>query len=205
MAIFGEENGAKLIAVEETLREVKAHFNIPVYVSTVAPAKTSEHKETYTEGEVFDWTGLVLTITYDDGSTTELTPESGLLTLKDEGVALTPYDSYVVVEYTENGKTKSAYVVITVNERELTSIEKYPEEANVMRSVLIYGGLAMVFIGSVGVLVMFFIKKRKLAVAAVLAAQVQPFDLGEAVQVADSAESAKNEEAAIADEQKPQE
>lgn len=194
-AIFGEENGAKLLAVEEQLRAVKVHFRIPVYVSGIAPAKTSEHKATYTEGEKFDWTGLVLTVTYDDGSTTELTPESGLLTLQNEGVALTPYDSYVIVEYTENGKTKAAYVVITVNERELSSIEKYPEEANTMRNVLIYGGGAMMIVGTIGVFVMFAIKKRKLAKAAAIA-QIQPFDL---------AQDTNETEVAFTNEQKPQE
>ena len=176
LAILGEENGAKLIAVEETLRAVKAHFNIPVYVRTVAPAKTSAHKATYTEGEKFDWTGLVLTITYDDGSMAEITPDSGLLTLKDEGNALTPYDSYVIVEYTENGETKTAYVVITVNQRELSLLEKYPEEANVMRNVLIYGGAVMMIVGALGVLVMFSIKKKTLAKEAALAMQAQRFD-----------------------------
>lgn len=162
-ALFGEENAAKLLAIEEQLRAVKAHFNIPVYVTGIATAKTSEHKATYTEGEKFDWTGLVLTVTYDDGSTTELTPESGSLTLKDEGHKLALYDSYVIVEYTANGTKKSARVVITVNARELSSIEKYPEEANVMRNVLIYGGSAMMLVGGIGVLVMLVIHKRKLA------------------------------------------
>lgn len=160
-ALFGEENGAKLLAIEEQLRAVKAHFNIPVCVTGIATSKTSEHKATYTEGEKFDWTGLVITVTYDDGSTTEITPESGSLTLKDEGHKLAIYDSYVVVEYMENGTTQSAYVVITVNERELSSIEKYPEEANVMKNVLIYGGAAMMLVGGLGVLVMLVIHKRK--------------------------------------------
>ena len=163
--IFGEENGKKLIAIEEKLRAVKEHFNIPVYVTAIATAETSAHKETYTEGEIFDWNGLVITVTYDDGSTMTLTPESGLLTLKEEGIALTPYDSYVLVEYTENGKTTSAYVVITVNERKLSLIEKYPEEASLMRNVLIYGGAAMVLVGGLGVLLMMKKNKHRLAKA----------------------------------------
>ena len=183
-AIFGEANGAKLLAIEEQLRAVKKHFNIPVYVTTVATSKTSAHKATYTEGEKFDWTGLVITVTYDDGSTTDLTPESGLLTLQGEGVALTKYDSYVIVEYTENGKTKTAYVVITVNERELSSIEKYPEEANVMKNVLIYGGVAMALVGVLGVFVMFVIKKRKLAKATLTVTETQPIDTSDNAEVA---------------------
>lgn len=183
-AFLGEEYGEKLLAIEEQLRAVKVHFNIPVYVSNVATANESGHQATYTEGEKFDWTGLVITVTYDDGSTKEFTPESGLLTLKDEGVALTKYDSYVIVEYTENNKTKSAYVVITVNERELSSIEKYPEEANVMRNVLIYGGAAMMLVGGLGVLVMFAINKRKVAKAAMAASRIEPFDTNDNVEVA---------------------
>ena len=192
-AIFGEENGAKLLAIEEQLRAVKAHFNIPVYVTTVATAKTSAHKAIYTEGEKFDWTGLVITVTYDDGSTTELTPESGALTLKDEGAILTPYDSYVIVEYTENGKTKSAYVVITVNERELSSIEKYPEEANVMRNVLIYGGAAMALVGGLGVCVMLMIGKRREVKALAAASAIEPFDEKENAEAAISDAEEKKE------------
>lgn len=190
-ALFGEENGAKLLAIEERLREVKVHFNIPVCVTGVATAKTSEHKATYTEGEKFDWTGLVITVTYDDGSTTELTPESGSLTLKDEGHKLALYDSYVIVEYTENGTTQSAYVVITVNERELSSIEKYPEEANVMRNVLIYGGAAMMLVGGLGVLVMLVIHKRKLAKASAAASVIEPFDISDVAEVATAAAEKK--------------
>ena len=184
-AFFGEENSARLLAIEEQLRAVKAHFNIPVCVTGAATAKTSAHKATYTEGEKFDWTGLVITITYDDGSTTELTPESGSLALKDEGHKLTLYDSYVIVEYTENGTTKSAYVVITINERELSSIEKYPEEANVMRNVLIYGGAAMMLVGGIGVLVMLVINKRKLAKAVMAANEIEPFDINDKTDAAD--------------------
>ncbi len=192
-AIFGEENGAKLLAIEEQLRVVKAHFNIPVYVTAVATAKTSEHKATYTEGEKFDWTGLVITVTYDDGSTKDLTPESGALTLKDEGATLTLYHSYVIVEYTENGATKSTFVVITVNERELSSIEKYPEEANVMRNVLIYGGLVMMIVGGLGVFVMMAIHKRKVIKTLAMASAIQPFDISD-----------ENVEAATTDAEKPQ-
>ncbi len=203
-AILGQENGAKLLAIEEKLRAVKAHFNIPVYMTTVATATTSAHKATYTEGEKFDWTGLVITITYDDGSTKELTPESGLLTLKDDGVALTPYDQYVIVEYTENGKTKSAYVVITVNEQELSSIEKYPEEANVMRNVLIFGGVAIVLLGGIGVFVIITINKRKRAKASAAVDAVEPSDLAEATQTLDAEAEAKSEEAATTDGEEPQ-
>ena len=202
-AIFDKQYGVKLLAIEEQLRAVKEHFNIPVYVDTIAVAKTSAHKATYTEGEKFDWTGLVITITYDDGSTTELTPESGLLTLKDEGVALMPYHSYVMVEYTENGKTESAYVVITVNERKLSLIEQYPEEANVMRNVLIYGGASMVLVGGLGLFVMLAINKRKLVKVAMTVSTVDPFDLGEINQQSKTEE--KRVEIATADGEEPQE
>ena len=187
-ALFGEENAAKLIAIEEQLRTVKAHFNIPVYVTAVATSKTSAHKATYTEGEKFDWTGLVLTITYDDGSTKDVTPESGLLKITEEydGVALTHYDQYVKVGYTENGTTIFAYVEITVNERELSSIEEHPEEANVMKNVLIFGGAAIALVGVAGVFVILTINKRKRAKAAATAHAVETSDLSEAAQTPDT-------------------
>ncbi len=200
-AILGQENGAKLLAIEEKLRAVKAHFNIPVYVTTVETAKTSTHKATYTEGEKFDWTGLVITITYDDGSTKDVTPESGLLTLKDDGVALTPYDQYVIVEYTENGTTKSAYVVITVNEQEPSSSEEKPEEVNVMKNVLIFGGVAIAILGVASVFVILTIKKRKRAKAAAAADAVEASDLGEATQTSDT--EAEAEQADTADAVEP--
>ena len=198
-AIFGAENGAKLLAIEEQLRAVKTHFNIPVYVTAVATAKTSTHKATYIEGEKFDWTGLVITITYDDGSTKDVTPASGLLTLKDDGVALTLYDSYVVVEYTENGTTKSAYIVITVNEKGLSSVEEKPEEVNVMKNVLIFGGAAIVLLGAIGVVAILVINKRKRVKVSVATDMVEASDLDEATQTLDVEAEEKSENAATSD------
>ncbi|MBQ7369204.1 MAG: leucine-rich repeat protein [Clostridia bacterium] len=203
-AIFGEENGAKLLAVEEKLREVKAHFNIPVFVSTIAASKTSEHKTEYTEGDSFDPTGLVVTVTYDDGSTKELTLDSQQLVIESEEI-LTKYDQYVIVKYTENGKTKSAYLVITVGEKELSSIEKYPEEANVMRSVLIYGGLGMMLIGGLGVLVMLAIQRRKVAKAASFAVGSAQDTGADAAEVFAEMKAEQGAEVAASEEETPQE
>lgn len=74
---------------------------------TTAPTKT-----TYTEGETFDATGMVVTATYSDSSTDNVT---ALCSWTPSG-ALTTSDSEITVSYTENGTTKTATQSITVNE-----------------------------------------------------------------------------------------
>lgn len=71
---------------------------------TTAPAKT-----VYQEGEIFDPTGMVVTATYDDGSTATVTD----YTYSPSG-ALTESDVQVIICYTEDGVTKQAVQPITV-------------------------------------------------------------------------------------------
>ena len=81
---------------------------------TTAPTKT-----TYTEGETFDATGMVVTATYSDETTDDVT---ALCTWSPDG-ALATTDAEITVSYTENSTTKTATQVITVNEYvQLTSV-----------------------------------------------------------------------------------
>ena len=71
---------------------------------TIPPAKTA-----YTAGEPFDSTGMVVTATYSDRSTTPVTG----YTVSPSG-ALSESDTQITVTYTEGGVTKTATQTITV-------------------------------------------------------------------------------------------
>lgn len=71
---------------------------------TTAPTKT-----TYTEGETFDTTGMVVTATYEDTTTKAVTS----YTFSPSG-ALATTDTAVTISYTEGGATKTATQSITV-------------------------------------------------------------------------------------------
>lgn len=71
---------------------------------TTGPKKTS-----YTEGENFDRTGMVVTANYADGSVENVTG----YTVSPSGV-LTVNDTKVMITYTEDGVTKTAEQAITV-------------------------------------------------------------------------------------------
>ena len=73
---------------------------------TTAPTKT-----TYDEGEVFDATGAVVTATFADASTEDVTASC---TWSPSGT-LTTSDTEVTVSYTYKGVTKTATQAITVN------------------------------------------------------------------------------------------
>ena len=72
---------------------------------TTQPAKT-----VYLEGETFDSNGMVVTATYSDGSTAEVTGY-----YSPDG-ALTASDTSITISYTEGGETKTATQEITVDE-----------------------------------------------------------------------------------------
>jgi len=65
----------------------------------------------YTEGEIFDATGMVVTATYSDSSIDDVTASC---TWSPDG-ALATTDDEITVSYTENGVTKTATQAITVN------------------------------------------------------------------------------------------
>ena len=74
---------------------------------TTPPTKTS-----YIEGEAFDATGMVVTATYSNESTENVTASC---TFSPSG-ALTTGDSEITVSYTEGNVTKTAVQSVTVNE-----------------------------------------------------------------------------------------
>jgi len=74
--------------------------------------KQGPSKTAYTAGETFDSTGMVITATYSDGSTKDVTSY-----MIDPSGALTVNDTYVTVQYTEGGVAKTVQVAITVNEK----------------------------------------------------------------------------------------
>ena len=77
---------------------------------TTAPTKT-----TYTAGENFDPTGMVVTATYSDSSTAAVTG----YTVTD-GTALTAGKTSVTISYTEGGVTETTTQAIAVNAPEFT-------------------------------------------------------------------------------------
>ncbi len=89
----------KLLAVEEELRAVKAHFNIPVFVDRLEVTEGSTYKSEYEVGETFDMAGLLVTVVYDDYST-EPADASKLKLLTTGG--LKTYNTYVEVQYEGN-------------------------------------------------------------------------------------------------------
>jgi len=79
-----------------------------VTLSSISITKTPT-RNTYDEGEVFDKTGMVITATYSDGSTKEITNYT-----VSPSVPLKTTDKKVVISYTENGVTKTVEQKITV-------------------------------------------------------------------------------------------
>ncbi len=79
---------------------------------TTAPTKTS-----YNTGEAFNKTGMVVTATYNDGSTAKVTDYTVT-----NGSSLTTGQTSVTISYTENGVTKTTTQAITVS-KVLSSIK----------------------------------------------------------------------------------
>lgn len=79
-----------------------------VTLSSIAITKTPT-RNTYSEGEKFDKSGMVITATYSDGSTKQITNYS-VSPLAELKVG----DTQVVITYTENGVTKTAEQTISV-------------------------------------------------------------------------------------------
>ena len=87
-----------------TVNEAPALSSIAI---TTAPSKTA-----YSEGDTFDATGMVVTATYADETTADVTADCTFN--PSTNLALT--DTEVTVSYTENGVTKTATQPITVAE-----------------------------------------------------------------------------------------
>lgn len=92
-------------------------------VITKAPTKTS-----YTAGDTFDKTGMVITAQYADGTKKEITN----YTVKPSG-ALTVDDKSITISYTENNITKELKIDITVAKKQETQKDdgnKVPSNAD---------------------------------------------------------------------------
>ena len=72
--------------------------------------KTAPSKVTYTEGESFDKTGMVIEATYSDSSKKDVTGYTYA-----PAAALTTSDTTITISYTEGGVTKTCTQAITVN------------------------------------------------------------------------------------------
>jgi|GEM_PF-4123368 len=102
-----------------TLANVPVTMKSGTVTLTETPLKTLDSiaittpptKTTYTEGESFDAAGMVVTATYDDASTVDVTAS---VTCAPAG-ALAVTDTSITVSYTEGGITKTATQPITVN------------------------------------------------------------------------------------------
>ena len=112
-ALFEDEDGTIPIDDLATWKAVGGNGYIaplPAPVLTGISVTTAPGKTTYTEGETFDPTGMVVTATYSDGSTKTVT---GYTVSPDGALAVT--DTAVEISYTENGETKTANVTIKVD------------------------------------------------------------------------------------------
>lgn len=92
---------------------ITAEFeDIPVTLESIA-VTTPPAKTTYTVGEALDLTGLVITATYSDGSTTEVT---GYTALPAEGSTLDTEGTVTVeISYTEGDVTENTSFDVEVN------------------------------------------------------------------------------------------
>ena len=151
----------KLLAVEESMRKAKKHFNIPIVVTglEIDDACVGQYKTEYLTGEKFDKTGLKILLVYDDYST-ELADWSTLV-LETSG-ELTKYDRYVVITYTDEDNNKQELrVSITVSETAVDNAPIKDEKDNDTWWIvlLIVGGVLLV--GGGAVAVFFLLKKKK--------------------------------------------
>ena len=124
---FVAELESKLLSVEESLRAIKTRFGIKVTLSEVRLAADSAHKTQYKVGEVFEMTGLVVEVVYDDYSTEIADFEQLKLVTTEE---LTKYDKIVEVKY----KTKTLRIRVTVTEEEIEE-ELPPEQSSDSSSI----------------------------------------------------------------------
>jgi len=111
-----EYDSSKLNWLLESAEEVEGP--VPKLVSITAT--TQPVKSSYVVGETFDPTGMVITATFDDGSTKAVTD----YTYSPTG-ALSLTDAKITVSYTENDDTRTAFVPISVVNLILTQGKTY--------------------------------------------------------------------------------
>lgn len=85
----------------------------PALILSSIAITTPPTKTVYTEGETFDPTGMVVTATYSDSSTGDVT--ASCTYTPSTSTALTTSDTEITVSYTENAVEKTTTQAITVN------------------------------------------------------------------------------------------
>ena len=110
-ALLDASYGERLLALESAVREVRESFSIASHISSIYCATNSTHRTNYTVGEIFDMTGLVVTVEYDDGSLITADPADLRLVTTS---ALGKYDSFVYIDYADSGM--SLVIAVTVTE-----------------------------------------------------------------------------------------
>ena len=152
------DNVARLLAVENALKSVKERFGITARATTLSISAESSHKTVYKEGDLFDLTGLVIIVTFDDYSTETVYASSGDITLTAlyDGVPLKLTDRYVQISV----RGINAIVAISVTEE---GADPNPNP-NGVNPAVIYGPIiGVVLAAAIAVAVVFLVKKFKSA------------------------------------------
>ncbi|MBQ4030804.1 MAG: bacterial Ig-like domain-containing protein [Bacilli bacterium] len=102
--LYGSESAEARLPLPDEVLSIMNGKEVSSIAVTTAPTKTS-----YTAGETFDATGMVITATYKDSTTTAVTD----YTFSPSG-ALATTDETVTISYTSGGATKTATQAITV-------------------------------------------------------------------------------------------
>lgn len=102
--LYGSENTEARLPLPDEVLSIMNGKEVSSIAVTTAPTKTS-----YTAGETFDATGMVVTATYTDATTAAVTN----YTFSPSG-ALATTDETVTISYTSGGATKTATQAITV-------------------------------------------------------------------------------------------
>ena len=159
IAFLSAEEVQKLADVELAVREVKKHFNIPVNISYLRVDETSTHRSEYEVGEIFDMTGLVVRIIYEDGST-EIADASKLTLVTDK--PLNPQEYIVArVQYQDGNVIKTCSINITYKEQ--TSAGEQGGDNTALVVCLIVVGVLLVGGAAAFVLIKFGKKKSQAA------------------------------------------
>ena len=162
LELLGKDRVDRLLQVENALKSVKARFGISAKATTLTISSESKHKTKYAEGDLFDLTGLVIVVTYDDYSTETVNASSGEIKLTDkyDGEPLKLTNRYV--EVTVRGVT--AIIAIEVTEK---GAEQPSKPTGKLNPAVIYGPIiSVVAAAAIAVAVVFLIKKMKSAKSA---------------------------------------
>ncbi|MGN0804447.1 MAG: leucine-rich repeat protein [Candidatus Coproplasma sp.] len=159
LSYVGEENVAKLFAIESALKPLKAQFGIEVSVSGVAVSSDSTHKKSYVVGEKFSLNGLKVLVTYDDYSQETIDAVGNFVLASNYDRELRATDKLVNIVGT------GVYDGMTISVRGLT-VSEASAESNEGSSINLTGIIIGVVCGVVGlavvaVVVVIILKKKK--------------------------------------------